>query len=266
VRITGAESLRGAVALVTGGSSGIGAAVSRSLAAAGTRVVLGDVDETRGKEVAAEVGGVFVGCDVRDPDASVRAVGAAEEAFGRLDIAFLNAGVASHDRVPIEEIRGEEYRRLVAINVDGVFYGMQAVVPALRRSGGGAVVATASLAGLVPTPNDPVYALTKHAVVGLVRSVAETVAEAGITVNALCPGFTDTPILGAAVGVFRDADFPLLTAEDVAAVVVRIVTGGGTGQAWPVQPGRESEPYRFRGVPGPRAAGHEGQAPPTGVT
>jgi NAD(P)-dependent dehydrogenase (short-subunit alcohol dehydrogenase family) len=107
--------------------------------------------------------------------------------------------------------------------------------------------------------------MTKHAVVGLVRSLAEQFQDEGITVNAICPGFADTKIIAEHVQEFRDAGFPLLTAEEVAEVVHGILVGGQTGQAWPIQPGREPEPYRFRGVPGPRVAGHEGQAPPPGL-
>ena len=252
------------VALVTGASSGIGAAVARRLHAAGARIVVADVDEIGGRAVAGEVHGTFVRCDVRDPQDSERAVAAAEEAYGRLDIVHLNAGVASRQH-GLGEIDLDEYTRVVAINLGGVFFGAQAALPALRRAGGGAMVATASLAGLMPMGSDPLYTMTKHAVVGLVRSLAEQLKDEGITVNAICPGFADTAILGGHGQTFRDAGFPLLTAEEVAEVVHRIVAAGETGQAWPIQPGRDPEPYRFRGVPGPRVAGHEGQAPPPGL-
>jgi NAD(P)-dependent dehydrogenase (short-subunit alcohol dehydrogenase family) len=251
-------------ALITGAASGFGAAVARRLSSTGVRVVLADVDETGGQTVAEEVGGLFVSCDVRNPQDLVRGVEAAEQEYGRLDIAFLNAGVASKEG-RLAEIPLEEYLRVVEINLGGVYFGAQAALPALRRAGGGAIVATASLAGLVAMGTDPLYTLTKHAVVGLVRSLAEQLKDEGITVNAICPGFADTKILAEHVQDFRDAGFPLLTAEEVAEVVYRIVTADETGQAWPIQPGRDPEPYRFRGVPGPRAAGHEGQAPPPGL-
>jgi orotate phosphoribosyltransferase len=168
-------------ALITGAASGFGAAVARRLTAAGARVVLADVDEPGGRAVAEEVGGLFVRCDVRRPQDLVRAVAAGEQEYGRLNIAFLNAGVASREG-KLEQIPVEEYQRVVEINLGGVYFGAQAALPALRRAGGGAIVATASLAGLMPMGIDPLYTLTKHAVVGLVRSLAEQFRDEGIDV------------------------------------------------------------------------------------
>jgi len=248
------------VALVTGGASGIGAAVARALAARGDSVVVADVDTAGGEAVAKEVGGLFVEVDVRDPEASLRAVAAAEQQYGRLDWAHLNAGIAV-DEGPVEDVPLETYRRMLGINVDGVWFGLQAVLPALRRAGGGSVVATSSLAGLVPTPDTPIYGLTKHAVIGLVRSVAPKLAEAGITVSAVCPGFAETAILGEMAEGFRAANFPLLTPEQVAEVVLH-AADDEPGLAWFVQPGVLPAPYRFRGVPGARAEGGAATAPP----
>jgi NAD(P)-dependent dehydrogenase (short-subunit alcohol dehydrogenase family) len=105
--------------------------------------------------------------------------------------------------------------------------------------------------------------LTKHAVVGFVRSVAPQLAERGIRINAVCPGFADTPMVA---GELREsleaAGFPLLRAEEVAEAVLLASRSESTGEAWIVQPGRDPEPYRFRGIPGPRVAGAEGVAPP----
>lgn len=240
------------VALVTGASNGIGAAVARALAARGDSVVLADIDVAAGEALAEELGGTFVELDVRDPQASLRAVAAAEQQHGRLDWAHLNAGIAV-DEGPVEGVPLETYRRMLGINVDGVWFGLQAVLPALRRAGGGAVVATASLAGLVPTPATPIYGLTKHAVVGLMRSVAPGLAAEGIIAAAVCPGFAETAILGHMAEGFKAADFPLLTPEQVADVVLRAAEGE-PGAAWFVQPGQESAPYRFRGVPGAKSA------------
>ncbi len=248
------------VALVTGGAMGIGAAVARALAARGDSVVVADVDTAGGKAVADEVGGVFVEVDVRDPEASKRAVAVAEEHYGRLDWAHLNAGIAV-DEERVEDVPLETYRRMLGINVDGVWFGLQAVLPAMRRAGGGSVVATASLAGLVPTPDTPIYGLTKHAVVGLVRSVAPRLAEDGITVAAVCPGFAETAILGHMAEGFHAADFPLLTPEEVAEVVLR-AADDEPGAAWFIQPGVPPAPFRFRGVPGARSASGEPTAPP----
>ncbi len=247
------------VALITGAAGGIGAAVARACAARGDRVVIADVDTDNGPALARELDGLFVTTDVSDPAASRAAVEAAEGSFGRLDLVMLNAGIGLLEG-PIERIPLETYRKMIAVNVDGVFFGLQAAVPALRRSGGGSIVATASLAGLVPTPPTPIYGLTKHAVVGLVRSAAIPLAEQGITVAAIAPGFADTAIIARDLHKFQESNFPLLTADEVAAVVLRAFDGPA-GAVWPIQPGRESEPYAFRGVPGPRAEGFTGELP-----
>lgn len=248
-------------ALITGGSNGIGAAVVRALAARGDwNIVVADIDESAGAGLADEVGGLFVRTDVADPAASVAAVEAAEQSYGRLDFAHLNAGIAAQEG-SVDSIDLATYRRITGINLDGVFFGMQAVVPALRRAGGGSIVATASLAGLVPTPLTPVYSLTKHAVVGLVRSVADALRSENIRVSAVAPGFAETAIIAPMKAAFDASGFPLLTAEEVADVVLQAAEGE-SGAVWPIQPGRQAEPYRFRGVPGPRVAGKEGISPP----
>jgi NAD(P)-dependent dehydrogenase (short-subunit alcohol dehydrogenase family) len=255
------RELNGATALITGGASGIGAAFARAVVARGARVVLADLDEARGGELAEELGGRFVRTDVRRPEDLSAAVAVAEEAFGRLDLVHLNAGLATGGMTLGDDFDVERYRLLVDVNLSGVVYGVHAALPALRRSGGGAIVATSSLSGLTPFPGDALYAASKHAVVGLVRSLAEPLAADGITITALCPGFTDTPLVAPFAGAFRDAGFPLLEAADVAAAALTALDGGGSGEAWVVQPGRSTEPYRFRGVPGPG----EHQAPPENV-
>jgi NAD(P)-dependent dehydrogenase (short-subunit alcohol dehydrogenase family) len=255
------RDLHGATALITGGASGIGAAFARAVAVRGARVVLADLDETAGAAVAAELGGRFVRTDVRRPADLSAAVSLAEEVYGRLDVVHLNAGLATGGMTLGEDFDSDRYRLLMGVNLDGVVYGVHAALPALRRAGGGAIVATASLSGLTPFPGDALYAASKHAVVGLVRSLAEPLAADGITIAALCPGFTDTPLVAPLAGAFREAGFPLLDADAVAAAAVAAIDGGGSGEAWVVQPGRAAEPYRFRGVPGPG----EHQAPPEGV-
>jgi NAD(P)-dependent dehydrogenase (short-subunit alcohol dehydrogenase family) len=146
--------------------------------------------------------------------------------------------------------------------MDGVFFGAQALIAPLARRGGGSIVATASLAGLIPFSADIVYTMTKHAVVGMVRSLAMALETRRITVNAVCPGFVDTPIIGEARDMFLSAGFPLLQPEDIAAAVRTIIETGRTGECWVCQPGRDPEPYRFHGVPGPRIEGKEGMIPP----
>jgi NAD(P)-dependent dehydrogenase (short-subunit alcohol dehydrogenase family) len=241
--------LKGKAALVTGGASGIGAAAVRRLAAAGAVVAVADRDEAGARAVAEEVGGLALPGDVTVPDAMAMAVDIAEDSFGRLNIVLLNAGVTS-GQSGVENLDLDGYRRIMGVNVDHVVFGLNAAVPALRRAGGGSVVATASLAGLIPLPGDALYTLTKHAVVGYVRSAAPTLAPEGIRVNAVCPGFADTPLIAGAREQL--GGFPLLTADDVAAAVESIVERGEPGECWFVQPGREPGPYGFRGVPGPK--------------
>jgi NAD(P)-dependent dehydrogenase (short-subunit alcohol dehydrogenase family) len=243
--------LKGKVALVTGGASGIGAAAVRRLAAAGARVAVADRDEGAARAVADEVGGIALTGDVADPERMPAHVAAAERAFGRLDVVLLNAGMTA-GQSGVEDFDLAAYRRIVGVNVDHVVFGLTAAVPALRRAGGGVVVATASLAGLVGMPGDALYTMTKHAVVGYVRAAGPTLASEGIRVAAVCPGFADTPLIARAKAQF--ADFPLLTAEDVAAAIEAVIERGGPGECWFVQPGREPGPYGFRGVPGPKGS------------
>ncbi|TQM09783.1 SDR family oxidoreductase [Pseudonocardia kunmingensis] len=243
--------LTGKGALVTGGASGIGAAAARRLAGAGARVAVADRDEAAAAALVEELGGLALGGDVADPERMPAHVAAAEEAFGRLDVVLLNAGVTG-GQSGVEELDLAAYRRIVGVNVDHVVFGLTAAVPALRRAGGGTVIATASLAGLVAMPGDALYTMTKHAVVGYVRSAAPTLAPEGIRVNAVCPGFADTPLLARAKDRF--AGFPLLTAEDVADAIDAVLERGEPGECWFVQPGREPAPYGFRGVPGPAGA------------
>ena len=247
--------LAGKAALVTGAASGIGAAAVRRLAAAGASVGVSDLDAEGARTVADEVGGIALPGDVADPDQMRAAVEVAEEAFGRLDVVLLNAGVTA-GQSGVDEFDLAGYRRIMGVNVDHVVFGLTAAVPALRRARGGHVVVTASLAGLVPMPGDALYTLSKHAVVGYVRAAAPVLAEEGIVVNAICPGFADTPLLAGARDQF--GEFPLLTADDVAAAVEVVLQRGEPGECWFVQPGREPAPYGFRGAPGPAG----GAAPP----
>jgi NAD(P)-dependent dehydrogenase (short-subunit alcohol dehydrogenase family) len=243
------EKLAGKVALITGGSNGIGAAVARRLAGLGARVVLADLDAERGTALAAELDGAFVACDVREPADSVAAVAVAADRFGGLDLAFLNAGVSTGCGLD-GDFDLELYRRAMSINLDGVVFGVRAALPALRARGGGDIIATASMAGLTPTPFDPVYGANKAAVVALVRALGPSYLEEDVRVNALCPSFADTAI----IDPIKEAlgEFPILAVETVVDTFMSILSAGGTGESWFVVPGRPSEPFKFRGVPGPR--------------
>lgn len=224
-------------ALVTGAAGGIGRAIVERLEREGA--------EVRGVDITD-------GFDVSDP--------AAWDSVERVDLGCLNAGVVT-ETASLAELTDEEYRRVVAVNVDGVVFGVRRLALVMRD--GDAIVVTASLAGLTGVEGDPIYSLTKHAVVGFVRSVAPQLAELGIRINAVCPGFADTPMVASELREsLESAGFPLLQAEEVAEAVLLAARSDGTGEAWIVQPGREPEPYRFRGIPGPRTPGAEGIAPP----
>jgi len=240
--------LTGKAALVTGGASGIGAATVRRLAKAGVVVAICDRDEDAARALAEQVGGLALPGDISDLDTMTMAVEIAEDSFGRLNLVLLNAGITG-GQSGLENLDIAAFRQIMGVNVDHVVFGLTAAVPALRRAGGGNIVVTASLAGLMPLPADPLYTLTKHAVVGYVRAVAPTLAEEQIVVNAICPGFTDTPLLAHVRDQF--GDFPLLSAEDVADSIDAVLDRGQPGECWYVQPGREPAPYGFRGVPGP---------------
>jgi NAD(P)-dependent dehydrogenase (short-subunit alcohol dehydrogenase family) len=214
-------------ALVTGSAGGIGRAIVAKLRAEGFEI----------KELD-----LVNGFDVADP--------VAWEHIGSVDLACLNAGVLTGDG-DIATLTDEQYRRAVGVNVDGVVYGVRRLDRVMPS--GSAIIVTASLAGLVGIPDDPVYGLTKHAVVGFVRSVAPQLEKRGIRIQAVCPGWADTALTPPA---FREElvsrGFRLLEPSDVAEGVWAAFKSEGTGEAWIVQPGREPLLYEFKGVPGPR--------------
>ncbi len=217
-------------AIVTGGASGIGAALVSRLRAEGFDVESLDL---------------VTGFDVSDPDAW--------DEVGAVDVACLNAGVLGGPPDPAE-LTLDDYRRAIGVNVDGVVLGVRRLARVMAE--GGRIVCTASLAGLTAVPDDPVYALTKHAVVGFVRSVAPPLAERGISINAVCPGFADTAMVaGTAREALESAGFPLLTTAEVAESAWVALASGETGHAWVVQPGRAPLDFRFPTLPGPRIDG-----------
>ncbi len=238
------------VALITGGASGFGAEVARQLTRRGDRVLLLDVDDEAGQAVAHELGGVFLHCDVSDFDEVQATTAAAEQVHGGIDLFFLNAGISSGFAFG-PDFDLARYRQAMAINVDGVVFGIQAALPVLGRRGGGAIVCTSSMAGLIGTPFDPVYCANKHAVVGLVRALGPALAHQGITVNAFCPGFAETKIITELRDVLVSSGTPIIPVETAAAAVLQIFDTPETGKAWLLQAGRELMDYRFRGIPGP---------------
>jgi NAD(P)-dependent dehydrogenase (short-subunit alcohol dehydrogenase family) len=241
----GRDALAGRVALVTGGGSGIGEAVARRLAAEGCRVVVADIVGDAAKRVAGEIGGRPVTLDVGDPAAWAEAVDAVVAAEGGIDIAHLNAGVTTQQG-DIVALTDQQYRRIMGANVDGVVFGTRAVARAMAAAGrGGAIVATASLAGIVAFAPDPVYTLTKHAVVGFVRSVAASLDARGITMNCICPGVVATPLVAPALDRLTEMGVDVIPPEDIADAVVTVVRTGRTGEAWICIHGRAPEVFAF---------------------
>jgi NAD(P)-dependent dehydrogenase (short-subunit alcohol dehydrogenase family) len=241
----------GKVAWITGGANGFGAGVARRLARLGADVVVSDIDAANGEKVAAETGGAFVRCDVTSYDDNAAAVRAVVEQRGRLDIAFLNAGIATGVGIG-DDFDLARYRLAMGVNLDGVAFGMQVALAAMKDRGG-EIVATASLAGLTSVPFDPIYGANKHAVVGLVRAAGAAYAAQGIHVNAICPGFADTNIVSSdARAALASIGIPLLDVDRVVDAFMAAIASGEGGQCWYIQPGRDIEPFRFRNVPGPR--------------
>ena len=254
-------SLAGKVAVVTGGASGIGLATATRLAAAGASVAVVDLDGAAAKRVASELGGLGLQADVGRSEVWPGIVDAVVERFGGIDLAHLNAGITTGE-ADITKVTDEIYARATGVNVDGVFFGVRAVVPAMAARGGGSIVATASLAGLIGFSPDPVYCLTKHAVVGLVRSLGPQLGDQGITINAVCPSIVDTPLIADMREVLESSGFPLIDVETVSSAVVDLLAGEASGEAMVIQAGREPLPFRFGRPPGPRAGGTVGQMPP----
>jgi len=214
-------------ALVTGSAGGIGSAIVQKLRREGFEVRELDLVN---------------GFDVTDPEAW--------EHVGSVDLACLNAGVLTGSE-DVANLTDDQYRRAVGVNVDGVVYGVRRLDRVMPK--GSTIVVTASLAGLTAIPDDPIYGLTKHAVVGFVRSVAPQLAERGIRIQAVCPGWADTGLL---TGEFKQElngrGYRLLQPSEVAEGVWAAYRSEGTGEAWIVQPGRDPLVYEFKGVPGPR--------------
>ncbi len=210
-----------------------------------------DVDKAGGREVAEATGALFLHCDVSDPEQNGAAVAVALKEYGGLDMAFLNAGIATGTGLG-ESFDLAAYRRAMGVNLDGVVFGVNAVIPAMKARGGGSIVATASIAGLAPTPMDPIYSANKHAVVGLVRSLGPALAGEGIRINAVCPGYADTAIIAPFRQQLSDQGLPIIPVEQVTDAVIDLFDGEMTGECWFVQAGRESQAFNFRGIPGPR--------------
>jgi len=219
--------LDGKTAVVTGGGQGIGAAVVRALAGAGASVVASGRTLSKAEQLAEELraDGADVwatACDVTDAEAIGRLAAAANDKMGRVDILVNNAGIS--ESMPFRSITLEDWERMIRVNATGAFLCTQAFLPAMLERKWGRVVNIASVAGLEGAKYIAAYTASKHALVGLTRAVAAEVAGTGVTVNAVCPGYVDTPMTDASVEhIVRRTG---RTAEEARAAIVALTPAG----------------------------------------
>jgi 2-keto-3-deoxy-L-fuconate dehydrogenase len=205
------------VAVITGAGSGIGQAMARLFAGEGARIFAADVNESAAQETArmvAEAGGTcqaFAG-DVSRPDQVRAMVDAALAAFGRIDILCNNAGIGS--TTDVVECEPEEWDRVMTVNVKSVYLGCKYAIPHMLEQGGGVILNTASVAGMVGLPKRASYSASKGAVIALTRQVAVEYVEQGIRVNCLCPGTVDSPWVGR---LLKQADDPVAARQALVA-------------------------------------------------
>jgi len=190
------------VAIVTGGGSGIGRATAELFAKEGAKVLIGDLPTGNGEQVAKSVGAAFVATDVRDSNAIEKLVRTATEKHGRLDIMFNNAGIGIVS--PFLETTEETYSKTIGIDLDGVYWGVKAAGQVMVAQKSGAIVNTASVAGIRGSVGLSAYNAAKHGVVGITRAAALEFAAAGVRVNCICPGIIDTPLVAVAFGATEE--------------------------------------------------------------
>lgn len=243
----------GQVALVTGGAAGIGRATALAFAGQGLKVVVADVDASGGEQTVASIrtaGGeaVFVPCDVTQEAQVQQLMARTLDAYGRLDYAFNNAGIEI-EQGRLAEGSEAEFDAIMGVNVKGVWFCMKHQLPLLLAQGGGAIVNTASVAGLGAAPRMSIYSASKHAVIGLTKSAAIEYAKKQIRVNAVCPAVIDTDMFRRAHEADpRKAEFAAAMhpvgrigkVEEIASAVLYLCSDGAaftTGQALAIDGG-----------------------------
>jgi NAD(P)-dependent dehydrogenase (short-subunit alcohol dehydrogenase family) len=204
--------LEGKVAIITGGASGIGEASVRLFVSEGARVVIADIQDEKGMRLATKLGNaIYQHTDVTIEDDVRKLVEKAVSSFGRLDVLFNNAGIAGEGG-PIESVSVENFDRIVATHLRGVFLGIKHAAPVMKRQGAGSIINTASTAAIRTGYGNHVYSAAKAGIMQLTRSVSMELGESGVRVNCVCPGFVPTPMIGVARGLtVKDAEAKLGT-------------------------------------------------------
>lgn len=222
-------SLDGRHVLVTGGASGIGKACAERYRAEGATVYVTDISPSSSDQIRL---------DVSSSEEWEQVIAS----LPPLDVVHLNAGITTQGRapdggsaIPLSDVSDDAYRQIVGVNLDGVFFGVRAVLPGMIQAGGGDIVVTASMAGLAGMPGDVAYTATKHAVVGLVKSLGASLGEHGVCISALCPGFVDTPLVPAEAQQFiSEMGLPVIPPSQVAEAAVQAIAERVNGSQWMV--------------------------------
>ncbi|MBW4463444.1 MAG: SDR family oxidoreductase [Nodosilinea sp. WJT8-NPBG4] len=214
------QNFTGKVAFVTGAASGIGRATALAFAREGAHVAIADISEPGNQETARmieDLGGraIAIKCDVTRSEDVKAALDKTVEAFGQLDFAFNNAGIEPRKAAPTAEYDEEEWNRIIDINLRGVFLCMKQEIPLILKQGSGAIVNTSSGAGIIGIKGSPAYTAAKHGVLGLTKAATLDYAAQNIRINAVCPGYIDTPMMGRFTGDTDEGRAKVIAEEPV---------------------------------------------------